>query len=248
MRAIEHYIKSLHGPIMVLGASGFIGANLFKTIASYRSDVYAVVRKEKNWRLIDFSNDQVIAVDLTDPIASKNLVANISPQTVFDLIAYGAYSFEEQSEKIYETNFFSLVRLVQLLSKKSIAAFIHAGSSSEYGLNSAAPQEISLCEPNSDYAVSKLSAANYLQFVGKQKSFPCAHLRLYSVYGPLEDTSRLIPNAIKFALRGELPPFVSANTSRDFVYIDDVCAAFIMCAAQMNPNLYGEIFNIGSGQ
>lgn len=248
MRAIEYYIKSLHGPIMVLGASGFIGANLFKTIASYRSDVYAVVRKEKNWRLIDFSDDQVIAVDLTDPIASKNLVANISPQTVFDLIAYGAYSFEEQSEKIYETNFFSLVRLVQLLSKKSIAAFIHAGSSSEYGLNSAAPQEISLCEPNSDYAVSKLSAANYLQFVGKQKSFPCAHLRLYSVYGPLEDTSRLIPNAIKFALRGELPPFVSANTSRDFVYIDDVCAAFIMCAAQMNLNLYGEIFNIGSGQ
>ncbi len=248
MRAIEHYIKSLYGPIMVLGASGFIGANLFKTIASYRSDVYAVVRKEKNWRLIDFSDHQVIAVDLTDPIASKNLVANISPQTVFDLIAYGAYSFEEQSEKIYETNFFSLVRLVQLLSKKSITAFIHAGSSSEYGLNSAAPQEISLCEPNSDYAVSKLSAANYLQFVGKQKSFPCAHLRLYSVYGPLEDTSRLIPNAIKFALRGELPPFVSANTSRDFVYIDDVCAAFIMCAAQMNPNLYGEIFNIGSGQ
>ena len=34
-------------------------------------------------------------------------------------------------------NFLSLVNLVQLLSKKSISAFIHAGSSSEYGLNSA---------------------------------------------------------------------------------------------------------------
>lgn len=247
MRSIESYIKNLHGPILVLGASGFVGANLFKKIASYRSDVYAVVRKEKNWRLTDVSDDQVIAVDLTDPIATKNLITNIAPQTIFDLIAYGAYSFEQQSEKIYDTNFISLVNLVQLLAKKPISAFIHAGSSSEYGLNSAAPIETSMCEPNSDYAVSKLSTANYLQFVGKQQNFPCAHLRLYSVYGPLEDTSRLIPNAINFALKNELPPFVDSRTSRDFVYVDDVCAAFIICAVQMNPNLYGEIFNIGSG-
>lgn len=247
MYPIEHYIKNLHGPILVLGASGFIGANLFKQISSYRSDVYAVVRKEKNWRLVDVSEDQIIAVDLTDSIATKNLIANIAPQTIFDLVAYGAYSFEQQSEKIYETNFLSLVNLVQLLAKKPISAFIHAGSSSEYGLNSAAPIETSICHPNSDYAVSKLSAANFLQYAGKQQNFPCAHLRLYSVYGLLEDTSRLIPNAINFALKKELPPFVDSKTSRDFIYIDDVCAAFIMCAAQMNPNLYGEIFNIGSG-
>ena len=247
MRSIEQYINDLHGPILVLGASGFIGANLLKKIAKQRSDVYAVVRQEKNWRLSDVPDDRVIEVDLTDPIAAKNLVANIAPQTIFDLVAYGAYSFEQEADKIYETNFLSLVNLVQLLLKKPISAFVHAGSSSEYGLNSAGPIEASICQPNSDYAVAKVSAASYLEYVGKQQSFPCAHLRLYSVYGPLEDTSRLIPNSIKFALKGELPPFVDARTSRDFVYVDDVCSAFIVCAAQMNPSLYGEIFNIGSG-
>jgi dolichol-phosphate mannosyltransferase len=247
VRSIEQYINDLHGPILVLGASGFIGANLFKKIAKQRSDVYAVVRREKNWRLSDVPDDQIIEVDLTDPIAAKNLVANIAPQTIFDLVAYGAYSFEQEAEKIYETNFLSLVNLVQLLLKNPISAFVHAGSSSEYGLNSAGPTEASLCQPNSDYAVAKVSAASYLEYVGKQQSFPCAHLRLYSVYGPLEDTSRLIPNAIKFALKGELPPFVDARTSRDFVYVDDVCAGFIVCAAQMNPSIYGEVFNIGSG-
>jgi len=248
MRPIEKYIQDLHGPILVLGASGFVGANLFKKIAALRSDVYAVVRKGKTWRLAKIADDQVIQVDITDPIAVKNLVANIAPQTVFDLIAYGAYSFEQESDKIYETNFLSLVHLVQLLSKKPISAFIHAGSSSEYGLNSGAPLETAVCQPNSDYAVSKLSAAAYLEYMGKQLRFPCAHLRLYSVYGPLEDTSRLIPNALKHAIEGKLPPFVDARTSRDFVYVDDVCAAFIMSAAQMNPNLHGEIFNIGSSQ
>jgi dolichol-phosphate mannosyltransferase len=52
---------------------------------------------------------------------------------------------------------------------------------------------------------------------------------------------------MRCANQGELPPFVDAQTSRDFVYIDDTCRAFIMAAAQMNPNLYGQIFNIGSG-
>jgi nucleoside-diphosphate-sugar epimerase/glycosyltransferase involved in cell wall biosynthesis len=248
VRSIIKYIEDLHGPILVLGASGFIGANLFKKIASQRSDVYAVVRRGKGWRLSDVSDDMVIEADLTDPISIKNLIISVGPRTIFDLAAYGAYSFEQGPEKIYETNFSSLVYLVQLISKKSISAFIHAGSSSEYGLNSAGPLEGSACLPNSDYAVSKLSAANYLEYVGKQQGFPCAHLRLYSVYGPLEDTSRLIPNAIKFALKAELPPFVDARTSRDFIYVDDACEAFIMCAAQMNPNLYGEIFNIGSSQ
>lgn len=47
--------------------------------------------------------------------------------------------------------------------------------------------------------------------------------------------------------KGQLPPFVDPNTSRDFVYVNDACRAFIMAAAQMSPKLYGESFNIGSG-
>lgn len=74
------------------------------------------------------------------------------------------------------------------------------------------------------------------------------NLRLYSVFGPLEDSSRLIPNLLSKALSGTLPPFVDPETSRDFVYIDDVCAAFVYAAARMNPDIYGESFNIGSGR
>ena len=247
MQSTEQYIRDLRGPILVLGASGFIGANLFHQILAVRSDVYAVVRRQKSWRLADVMDGKIIECDLTDSLATKNLVSEISPKTVFDCVAYGAYSFEEAVGPIYETNFQSLVNLVDLLAKSNVSAFIHAGSSSEYGLNAAGPNENAVCEPNSHYAVSKVSAANFLEYMGKQRQFPCIHLRLYSIYGPLEDTSRLIPNLMRCTNQGELPPFVDARTSRDFVYIDDTCRAFIMAAAQMNPNLYGHIFNIGSG-
>jgi nucleoside-diphosphate-sugar epimerase/glycosyltransferase involved in cell wall biosynthesis len=248
MSDLLHQIRSLRGPILVTGAAGFVGANLFHMLAGHRQDVFAVVRREKGWRLADVDDQRVISADLNDPVQVKNLVETIVPKTVFDCVAYGAYSYEEDAKLIHQTNYQSIVTLVSALSKHSLAAFVHAGSSSEYGRNCAAPREDAACEPNSDYALSKLAASNYLQFMGLTRQFPCVNLRLYSVYGPLEDTSRLIPNLLRQAVQGKLPPFVDSRTSRDFVHIDDVCAAFVVAAAKMNPGLYGAVFNIGSGK
>jgi len=247
MADLQSYIRALRGPILVTGAAGFVGANLFKILATVRDDVYAVVRREQGWRLAEVKDERVIAVDLNDYAAAKNLINSVAPQTVFDCAAYGAYSFEEDANLIYQTNFQSIVNFVGLLASQPFAAFIHAGSSSEYGTNCAAPSEDSLCEPNSPYAVSKVAVASYLRFMGKQRSFPCVNLRLYSVYGPLEDTSRLLPNLLRQALVGKLPPLVDPRTSRDFIHVDDVCSAFILAAAKMHPGLYGKNFNIGTG-
>jgi nucleoside-diphosphate-sugar epimerase/glycosyltransferase involved in cell wall biosynthesis len=244
---LSQYIEALRGPILVTGASGFVGANLFKTLAAHRSDVFAVEKHSKSWRLADVKDDYVIAVDLTDRSAVQNLLNNVTPQTVFDCVAYGAYSFERNAERIYETNFLSVVTLAGMLAERSISAFIHAGTSSEYGTNSAQPSEDAPADPNSHYAVSKAAVASYLRYMGEHRAFPCANLRLYSVYGPLEDTSRLIPNLLRKGLAGEYPEFVDPRTSRDFVHVDDVCAAFILAAAKMNPQIFGASFNVGTG-
>jgi dolichol-phosphate mannosyltransferase len=247
MSDLQAHIRALRGPILITGASGFIGANLFQAIAAVRNDVFAAVRRGKNWRLANVSDNQLVAVDLNDGAATKNLIDSLHPQTVFDCAAYGAYSFEEDAGLIYQTNFQSMVNIVQLLRSKPFAAFIHAGSSSEYGVNCSAPAEHSPCEPNSHYAVSKVAAGSYLRYMGKQKGFPCANLRLYAVYGQYEDTSRLIPTLLRKAIRGELPPFVDPRTSRDFIHVDDVSAAFVRAATAMQPSIYGESFNIGTG-
>ena len=80
MQAIEANIRALRGPILVTGASGFIGANLFKLIAEVRSDVYAVVMREKNWRLAEMSDEQVIALAVDREVSvvteARKLVAH----------------------------------------------------------------------------------------------------------------------------------------------------------------------------
>lgn len=247
MNSLESHISFLKGPILVTGASGFIGANLFKSILSFRKDVYGLVQREKGWRLLDIDDQQIVAADLTDISAAKNLVNTLQPKTVFDCVSYGAYSFENTADNIYRTNFHALTNFIELLSIQGLSAYVHAGSSSEYGANSAAPLEEEKCTPNSHYSVSKVAASTYLAYMGKECGFPAVNLRLYSVYGPLEDTSRLVPNLLRNALQAKYPPFVNPNISRDFIYVDDVCRAFILAATKIHPDLYGESFNIGTG-
>ncbi|UZE48083.1 NAD-dependent epimerase/dehydratase family protein [Rhodopseudomonas sp. P2A-2r] len=205
MTEISDYVRALRGPIVVLGAGGFVGANLLRLLLKYRSDVFGVVRKLPAWRLEAIDRRHILEIDINDLAATRNMVTSILPATLFDCVAYGAYSFETDHALIYRTNFSSLVQLVELLAETEFTALVHAGSSSEYGLNSAGPGEDTMLQPNSHYSVSKAAASDYLSFAGKVRRLPVVNLRLYSVYGPFEDTSRLIPNLIAKGMKGEYP-------------------------------------------
>jgi dolichol-phosphate mannosyltransferase len=245
--ALTEKVARLQGPILVLGASGFVGANLLRSLIAVRRDVYGTTTRKPAWRLEDLPDDHVRLVDLLIDSNLDALLDQLRPRTVLHCVAYGAYSFETDSQLIYRTNFHFLTRLLAKLESRSIASFVHAGSSSEYGDNAAGPTERDPTEPNSDYAVSKVAAANLIYYYGKRKVFPCANLRLYSVYGPLEDSARLIPNLIRHGLDGQYPTFVNPAISRDFVFVDDVTEAFVDTALNLTAPDYGESFNIGTG-
>jgi polyisoprenyl-phosphate glycosyltransferase len=241
-------IRHIQGPILIIGASGFVGANLMRSMMAVRADVYGTTTRKPAWRLEDLPDDHVQMVDLLIDSNLDNLLDEIRPRTIFDCVAYGAYSFETDSQLIYRTNFQFLTRMMSRLESRSIACYVHAGSSSEYGDNAAGPTERDPTEPNSDYAVSKVAAANLIYFYGKRKQFPCANLRLYSVYGPLEDSARLIPNLIRHGMEGTYPTFVNPAVSRDFIYVDDVTEAFVDTAQNLTAADFGESFNIGTGR
>jgi dolichol-phosphate mannosyltransferase len=245
--ALAEKAACLQGPILVLGASGFVGANLMRSLSAVRGDVYGTTTRKPAWRLEGLPEDRVRIVDLLLDSELEALFALVRPRTIFHCVAYGAYSFETDSQLIYHTNFQFVTRLLPMLESSSVAAFVHAGSSSEYGDNAAGPSEGDPTAPNSDYAVSKVAASNLIYYHGKRKGFPCANLRLYSVFGPLEDSARLIPNLVRHGLEGRYPEFVSPTISRDFVYVDDVTEAFLDTALNLRPDDYGESFNIGTG-
>lgn len=244
---LENKIKNLPGPILVIGASGFIGANLLRSCIQYREDVTGTVFSGDLWRLHDISSANIMFLNLQDPVSVRSVFHRVRPQTIFDCSSFGAYSFEQEFERIHSTNYLSFIRLIEEIAELNLSAYIHAGSSSEYGLNAAAPRESEVLIPNSHYAVSKAATSQAIAFYGKVRGLPIVNLRLYSVYGPYEDSSRLIPVLCEQSLHGNLPPFARQEVTRDFIHVDDVVAAFIDAVLRMCPEIAGESFNIGTG-
>lgn len=225
-----HTIK---GPVMVLGAGGFIGRNLIKTLSAQHKDILGFSYK-------DF--------DLRDNKELRSFIFKYKPQTVINLVSYGGYEDQTDIKRIYTTNFNSTVELIELLKQTGFSMYLHAGSSSEYGSESDKPDENIPLKPNSHYAISKAACSQLIEYYGEMEHLPVAHLRLYSVYGPYEKTSRLIPTLLLKGKQKKYPPLVDPFISRDFIHVSDVIDAFLQIAAQLEPAFYGESFNIGSGK
>ena len=49
--AFANRVRRLQGPILVLGASGFVGANLFRSLLAIREDVHGTAMRQPSWRL-----------------------------------------------------------------------------------------------------------------------------------------------------------------------------------------------------
>jgi nucleoside-diphosphate-sugar epimerase/glycosyltransferase involved in cell wall biosynthesis len=246
--SIQQKVERLQGPILVLGGSGFVGANVLRTCLRHRDDAYGTASRLPAWRLEGVSVRNVKVTDLLIDSNLDQLLGTVQPRTIIDCVAYGAYSFETDSQLIYQTNFNLVSRLLSRLQERRISAYVHAGSSSEYGYNASAPKEDTALAPNSHYAVSKVAASNLIYFYGKKLGLPCANLRLYSVYGPMEDASRLIPTLVRLGLEGRYPELVHSDISRDFVYTDDAVDAFLDVALNLTEPDYGESLNIGTGR
>jgi dolichol-phosphate mannosyltransferase len=252
-QAINHLsfrekVELLKGPIFIFGASGFIGANLLEKIYQIRQDCYAITHDASvAWRLklLKLNPENIIHCDITSRGNVSEIFKIYNPQTIFNLAAYGAYAKQKVANLIYETNLIGTLNILQ--ESSHIHSYVHAGSSSEYGLNSKQPKEDELLDPNSHYSVSKISSSYLIKYFAKFNNVPAVNLRLYSIYGPWEEPDRLIPRLLEKACQGTLPPLVSPNISRDFVFVNDCLDAFISAAVQMRPDIYGLSFNIASG-
>lgn len=233
---------------LVTGAGGFVGANLVRRLQRDGHDVHATCRPNgERGRLLGLEDLVVHEVDLGVPGTAAALVADVSPEWVFHLAAHGAYSWQTDARKICEANLLATIELVDAAERVGVRAFVHAGSSSEYGFKDHPPDEHERPEPNSTYAVAKAAATMYCSHRASVGGLPAVTLRLYSVYGVLEDPRRLVFALLKHGLEGGLPPLVSPDTARDFVYVEDVCEALVLAAEGAGATA-GEIYNVGSGR
>lgn len=204
-------------------------------------------RPDQTWRLRELGGHvSQHHAHIENGAAVRAIVQSVRPDWVFHLAAYGAHSSQTGMEEMVATNVMGTVHLLDACAGQGVEAFVYAGSSSEYGCQDRPATEGDALDPNSRYAVTKAAASHYCVHTARASGLNAIVLRLYSLYGPYEDPSRLVPSLLTHGLRGSLPPLVSPETAHDFVYVEDAVDA--MLAAASAPDLpRGSVFNVCTG-
>jgi len=241
--------KKLKTIYLVTGASGFVGAALLhRLVKKPNVDLHIIIRKQsKLWRIKDILKQVKVHYDNLGNLPKlKQIIKKIKPDVIYHLAAYGAYANQDDIFQAIKTNIVGTMNLLEACRQNKFKMFVNTGSSSEYGFKKKPMKETDVLEPNSNYAVTKASVSCYCRYLAKQKKLPIVTLRLFSVYGPYEEPTRLVPTLIYKCLEGKLPPLVSPKTARDFIYIEDVLDIYDRIAK--TQKFAGEILNVGTGK
>jgi len=122
--------------------------------------------------------------------------------------------------------------------------FVNTGSEFEYG-----DREISLTEemdlrPISEYSSTKAAATMIAHQLCMNYSIPIITLRLFSIYGGIEDIGRVIPYMINSAISNKEVNLTSCKQIRDYVFIQDIVNSYICAYKKFNGK--SEVINISS--
>jgi GDP-4-dehydro-6-deoxy-D-mannose reductase len=250
-------ISRASGPILVTGASGFIGAALIPALAARfgSNRIVAAGGRSPPDHLPQGVEGAVL--DLDDPQGVRDLVTALSPATVIHLAAQSSVQQSTSDPAaVWSTNMISVVGLAQAVqAARPDALFVQASSAEVYGrsfLSGEALTEDAPLQPGNPYARSKAACEMVLgDIYGPEGRLVI--LRTFNHIGPGQD-ERFVAAAFAAQIArieaGEAEPVIRVgdlSAERDFGDIDDLVGAYeaVLTKADALPPV--STFNVCSG-
>jgi UDP-glucose 4-epimerase len=235
--------------VLLTGGSGFIGSGLAKRLYREGADVSVIARSKASLsNLTNLENEaKIFESDVGDAESIREIIKIVQPQKVFHLAAYtnADRDFANIQESI-RVNFEGTVNLLSALIDSEVDTILVSGSSEEYGNNKQPFDESMLLAPVSPYSASKATASIWSSMMHEAYGLPVVLIRPSLCYGPGQEPSRLIPQAIAAAITNRDFPMSGGEQSRDFIYIDDLVNGYIL--ASLKKSAVGQIINFGGGE
>jgi UDP-glucose 4-epimerase len=240
---------TLPSPILVTGASGFVGSALVGRLAAAGCHVVCLARSSSRipasatGPAVDW-----IRTDRHDPATLRALLGDVAPAIVFNLAAYGVRPEDRDASAMIDGNVGLLANLLAAVADHPPRRFIHIGSCSEYGPapEGARLSESSSLDPTSLYGAAKAGATLFGRNLAQRLEIPFVTLRLFGVYGPGEASYRLIPYLIDRLRQDQRVDLTPGEQQRDLTFIDDVVDALVS-AAQSSGIEDFQSYNVCSG-
>ncbi len=244
--------------ILITGGAGFIGSHLVRRFVQRYSDKYNIINLDKltyagnleNLRDIEnAANYKFIHADICD----EHIIEILAAEKIDAIIHLAAESHVDRSIlnplAFVQTNVMGTANL--LLAAKNYwqgrtdVIFYHVSTDEVYGSLGATGYftETTPYDPRSPYSASKAGSDHLVRAYFHNYHLPVLISNCSNNYGAYQHPEKLIPLMIVNAINGkELPVYGKGENIRDWLWVEDHCAAIDLIFHQARP---GTTYNIG---
>ena len=244
--------------VLVTGGAGFIGSHVADLFVANGWDVTVVDdlssgKRENLTTELEFHEMGVNSPEFTRLVSSGGfaVIAHLAAQ--IDVRKSVADPISDAN-----TNILGTLNLMEGLRNSNAASrvlFISTGGAVYGDFGTPPNHETTPKDPESPYAIAKLSAEYYLAYYSRVHGREYAALRLGNVYGPRQDPHGEAGVVAIFCGRilekRALTVFGDGLQTRDYVYVGDVARAVWLAAIKPLPasgRVDARAFNIGTGK
>ena len=236
----------------VTGGAGFIGSNYVRWVLANTDDEVTV------YDALTYAGNLSTLRDVDDSPRYRFVQGNIADRGPLDeamaghdaVVHFAAESHVDRSivgpDDFVHTNCFGTNVVMDTARRLEIDRVIHIGTDEVYGsVEVGSSTETDPLEPRSPYSASKagsdLIALSYFSTYGT----PVTVTRCTNNFGPYQYPEKAIPLFTTNLLDGQpIPLYGDGGNERDWLYVDDHCAAVHLALTQGEP---GQVYNIGAG-
>jgi len=233
--------------VVVTGGCGFIGVNVGRQLkaAGYRTvafDDFSTGRREDAEAA---GYDDVVQGDIRD--ADELRTAAAGATGIVHLAAHtGVVPSVADPRHDLDVNVLGTVNALLAARDGGAASFVFASSGAPLGSVEPPGHEGLAARPLSPYGASKLAGEGYCSAFAGSYGLATTALRFTNVYGPYSyHKGSVVALFMKRIMEGApLVVYGDGNQTRDFLYVDDLCAA-VLAALEQQPQ--GELYQLGTG-
>ncbi|OLT48984.1 dTDP-glucose 4,6-dehydratase [Saccharomonospora sp. CUA-673] len=244
--------------VLVTGGAGFIGSNYVRrlldgTVAAEAVPERVVVLDALTYAgnlanldpVADDPRFEFRRGDIRDPEAVTAALRDIDTVVHFAAETHVDRSITGSAEFV-TTNVLGTQVLLEASLEAEVRRFVHVSTDEVYGsVETGHSRETDPLEPNSPYAAAKAGSDLLARSYFRTHGLPVCITRCSNNYGPYQNPEKVIPLFVTNLLQGRtLPLYGDGQNRRDWLHVDDHCAALRLVAEGGTP---GAVYNIGGG-
>lgn len=237
--------------ILVTGGAGFIGSHFVKFALRHHPDWYIVNLDKLSYagNPANLPNDprhKFVRSDITD----RDLVARLWRDGFDIVVNFAAETHVDRSilwaDDFIKTDVLGTFTLLEAARQFGVRRFVQISTDEVYGsILTGSFTEESPLNPRNPYSASKAGADRLAFAYFATHNLPVIITRCSNNFGPNQHPEKFIPLFITNALEDKpLPLYGDGRYVRDWIYVEDHCAAIDFLIARGQP---GETYNIAGG-